>query len=225
MFEKIYNEINEKLQDAKVQEAYSLFDELEKSIEDETQKQYFYMLKINVLTLLEKNEELNSCYDKFINEFIDSKDEQTQYYVAFALFNKALGYTKSQEHEDAIKAYDKLQENFSSTTNLDILEIVAKSMVNKASRLNDLEKYEEAIILYDEVYDLYKDRKDKVLRQAAIALNNKVSILNALNKEKESKALCEMIIEKFSHINDEMIINIVSSAEVIKDKQKYDNAF
>lgn len=222
-FKDIYAQINQDISNQGFDRAYELVDDLFASVSNDEEKLYAHMLKINLLTMLQKKEELFSSYDALIEDYKDSKDEESLYYVAFACFNKAIECANYDEHQEAVNTYDLMIKKFENTKNPDIYEFVVKAYINKASRLNDLDKKEEALLLIDEVYEKFKDEKGENLTQVAISLNNKAAILDELGREKELKEVCELIVDNFSHIKNEIVQNIVGSAEVLTSKDKFSN--
>ena len=103
------------------------------------------------------------------------------------------------------------------------MEFIAKAFVNKASRVRELHKNRQALEIYDEVVRRFENVSGKVLTQVALALHNKSVLLGELHREDELLAVCDTIIERFSNVKDEMIMNIVSTAQVVKDKEKFNN--
>jgi len=77
--------------------------------------------------------------------------------------------------------------------------------------------------IYNQVIEKFEDSKGELKNQVALALHNKSILLSELQREDELLEVCDSIIEKFSQSKDEMIMNIVASAEVIKDKDRYNN--
>lgn len=223
-FEEIYAQITKMIQTRDLEKAYSLIDELFKKVTLIDEKVYGFLLKINVLTLLNKSDEVLKAYDEFINNSNDVEDINLLKYVAQSYYNKAL--LLSKENQDlAINSYDELTKRFENNENYQIQEFIVKSLINKASILLDKNEFEEAIKTYDEIYNKYINFDGEILKQVAISLHNKAIVLGQLGKESELFSLCDLIIDKFSNINDEIIINILSTAEVIKDKDRHQNSW
>lgn len=164
-------------------------------------------------------------YKEFISNFENSEYIQTKESIVFAYYSIASIYTKENEIEKSIEVYDELIEKFSNIDDENIQEYIAKSMINKASRVQDLNKNRLALEIYDEIVERFDGSKGKILKQVALALHNKSVILGQLHEEKKLMEVCDTILEKFSNINDEMIVNIVSSAQVIKDKERFNSSF
>ena len=133
--------------------------------------------------------------------------------------------TKLEKLEASIKAYDELINRFQNDTNEKNKELVVKSLVNKASRLNDLNEFDKAIKTYDLVFENYKESSGEIFKQVAISMHNKSIILSKVGKESELFDLCDLIIENFSGINDPFISDMVSTAAVIKDKDRHQNSW
>ncbi len=177
---------------------------------------------ICICELKDENRALE-VYRELVVNFQKSTNNDVLVNVAQALYNMALIYGKNNNHEESIKIYDELISKFNQNENQYILELYVKSLVNKASRLKDLNKNIEAINIYNEVIEKFEAYTGTILNQVAIALHNKTIILSQLQDEKELLKTCDFIIERFSNTKHQMVLDIVSSAQVIKDKDRFNN--
>lgn len=155
--------------------------------------------------------------EKFEDNKSINKNDKLSCELIQARYNKSYILSFQEKISESIKAYEKLIKLYKNSENIEILEFVAKALVNKANNHKLLQDYEKAIESFDEVINNFSGFQ----KQVAISYHNKAAILGELQNEKQMKEVCNELIEKFSNVHDEFIMNIVSSAEVLKDKDSF----
>lgn len=161
---------------------------------------------------------LNS-YTKLVGKYGKNEDEKLQKELIQARYNIAYILASNEQIQESIKAYEKLINLYKNSENIYLLEFVAKALINKANNHKLLQEYEKALESFDEVMNNFCG----FTKQVAIAYYNKAAILEELQNEKEMNEVCDELIEKFANTKDEFVENIVSSAQVMKDKDRFNN--
>lgn len=141
-------------------------------------------------------------YNKVIERFVNSKDEEVIELVARAFARKAECLRDLDRYVESILVVDEFVDKFKDSHNESIISLVAASLLTKSQALGDLKKYKESIETLDYIINDFKTIDSTYTKgYVNIAIMSKMFDLSRLNEFKKAFTILEGIPRdsKFTH--------------------------
>jgi len=165
-------------------------------------------------------------YDFSLTEFdkadklIDKNSTLDLFYQRQRLFSYV--FSKGLDIKEVRKQYKKLRSQFSSKTDRLTKSLIAGTLINECYLVWKRRDRFGTLDLCDEIIKKYEDSENDQL-SAAIAMNNKASVLANLGKDAEAIHLLDAIEEKYGNHNEPGITKQVMRAISRKAMFSYNN--